>query len=207
LRAPTTETVSISVSRDEEAATALLQTFMTAYNDIVQFMKDQDTLAASGKTSLSRDPLLRGFRNSFRAALQDTYLDGETFTMLAQVGVGFDRAGKLVLDKTVFSAAIAASAGDVQTLLSGIDGNGGVFGALATTVEDYTKAGGLVGLARERITVQVQGISARLDALEARLGVRRMALQREYQEAERLMSQLKSQGNSLSQLGVNFTSF
>lgn len=200
------ETVSISVSRDADAAVALLQTFMSAYNDIVQFMKDQDTAALAGKASLSRNPLLRGFRNSFRAALQGTYAEGDTFTMLAQIGVGFDRSGKLTLDRTVLDAAVAASPSGVQTLLSGVDGSGGVFGALATTVEDYTKAGGLIGLARERLTTQVKGIDSRLDALEARLAVRRAALQREYQDADRLMSQLTSQGNSLSQLGIQFQS-
>jgi flagellar hook-associated protein 2 len=194
------------VSRDADAAVALVQTFMNAYNDIVQFMKDQDAAALAGKASLARDPLLRGFRNAFRAALQDEYNDGGTFTRLAQVGVGFDRSGKLTLDRTVLNAAISSSATDVQTLLSGAAGDGGVFGALAATVEDYTKAGGLVGLARERLTTQTKGIESRLDALEARLAVRRATLQKEYQEADRLMSQLNSQGNTLTQLGVQFNS-
>lgn len=201
-----TETVSVSVSRDGDAAVSLIQSFMTAYNDIVQFMKDQDTAALAGKPSLSRDPLLRGFRNNFRAGLQGSYPDNDTFTMLAQVGVGFDRNGKLTLDKTVLNAAVAASPTGVQTLLSGADGTGGVFGALATTVEDYTKAGGLVGLARDRLTTQMKGIDSRLDALQARLAVRRAALQKEYQEADRLMSQLTSQGSSLQQLGSQFKS-
>lgn len=199
------ETVSITVSRDADAAVGLVNSFMNAYNDIVQFMKDQDTAALAGKASLARNPLLRGFRNMFRDALYDEYGTG-TFTQLAQVGIGFDRNGKLTLDKTVLNASVASSATDVQTLISGADGTGGVFGALAATVEEYTKAGGLVGLARERLTTQVRGIDTRLDALEARLSVRRLALQKEYLEADRLMSQLQSQGNSLQQLGFEFKS-
>ena len=201
-----TETVSVSVSRDGDAAAALIDSFIAAYNDIVQFMKDQDAAALAGKASLSRDPLLRGFRASFRSALLGRYTEGDTFTMLAQVGLGFDRNGKLTLDKTVLNAAVASSAGDVQALFSGTDGTGGVFGALATSIEDYTKAGGLVSLARDRLTTQVTGINSRLDALQARLAVRRAALQREYQDADRLMSQLNAQGNSLSQLGARYNS-
>ncbi len=200
------ETVSISVSRDGDAAAASLQSFITAYNDIVQFTKDQDAAALAGKPNLSRDPLLRGFRSSMRSALQGSYTAGDTFTMLAQIGVGMDRNGKLTLDKTVLNAAVAASPGGVQTLISGTDGLGGVFGTLASTVKEYTASDGRVSLARDRITAQVKGISARLDAFEARLAVRRAALQKQFLEADRLMSQLNSQGTSLSQLGTEFKS-
>ena len=179
---------------------------MNAYNDIVQFIKDQDTAALAGKASLARNPLLRGFRNSFREALHDEYGTG-TFTRLAQIGVGFDRnrqaharqdraecCGRLVGHR-------CSNAGFGQPMAPAE-----CSARLPPTVEEYTKAGGLVGLARERLTTQVKGLDTRLDALEARLSVRRLALQKEYLEADRLMSQLQSQGNSLQQLGFEFKS-
>ena len=48
-----TETVAISVSRDADGAAATVQSFLNAYNDIVQFIKDQDT-AAAGKDCICR---------------------------------------------------------------------------------------------------------------------------------------------------------
>ena len=201
-----TETVAISVSRDADGAAATVQSFLNAYNDIVQFIKDQDTAAAAGKDSISRNPLLRGFKAAFIGDLQGDYPVGGTFTKLAQIGVGFDRTGKLTLDKTVLNAAVASDRTSVQKLMSGTDGTGGVFGALDATLDEYTKADGLVKLARERLTTQVRGLDTRLDALQSRLDVRRLTLQKEFLEAERLMSQLTSQGNSLSQLGVSFKS-
>ena len=60
-------------------------------------------------------------------------------------------------------------------------------------------------LARERLTTQVRGLDTRLDALQSRLDVRRLHLQRN-SGGRSLMSQLTSQGNSLSQLGVSFKS-
>lgn len=200
------ETVSVAVGRDADAAVSLVQAFINAYNDIVQFVKDQDAAALAGRPNLARDPLLRSFRDNFRAALQGSYNEDGTFTQLAQIGVGFDRTGKLTLDRAVLNAAVSASAADVQALLSGTDGKGGVFGALRSTVTEYTRAGGLVGTARDRLTTQVRGITSRLDALEARLAVRRQALQKEYLQADRLMSQLQAQATSLSQLGTQFRS-
>ncbi len=200
------ETTTISVTRDDAAAVARLQSFINAFNDIVQFTKDQTTAAAAGRANLASNPMLRGLRNEFRTALQDTYLEGDSVTQLAQIGLGFDRAGKLTLNREMFTAAMNTSAADVQALLSGAAGDGGAFGALQTTIDGYTQTGGLVSTARSRMTDQIKRLTTRLDAFDAHLAVRRSALQKEYLEAERLMSQLNSQGSSLSQLGATFTS-
>ena len=198
------ETVTVSVSRDEAEATSRIQAFMDAYNGIVLFMKEQDAADLAGRASLAKNPLLRGFRNNFRTALQANHPEAGTFTTLAQIGIGFDRTGKMTLDKDAFKTASTTSLSSVQTLLSGADGDGGVIGALVTAVTDYTEAGGLLSTARDRLTQQVKDIGTRLDALDARLAVRRLALQKEFLEADRLMQQLNSQGSSLSQLGVSF---
>ncbi len=201
------ETVTVAVSRDDDASTGRLQKFMDAYNDVVQFMKDQDSLALAGKPNLARDPMLRALRNNLRSALQAVHPEGGTFTQLAQIGVGFDRAGKLILDRSVYTTAVAAATSDVQTLLSGTDGETGVFGALAAQLANYTQTGGQISLARDRISDQVKGLTQRLDSFEQRLAVRRASLQKTFLEAERLMSQLNSQGSSLGQLGSQFQSF
>jgi len=201
-----TESTTITVARDDNEAASRLQSFISAYNDIVQFMKDQDTAALAGRASLARYPLLRSFKDAVRSIVQDSYPEGNTFTQLAQIGVGFDRTGKMTLDRTVFDAAMDSSAGNVQSLLSGTGGTGGVFGALDDTLAEYTQTGGLVAQARERMTQQVKDMTTRLDAFDAHLAIRRAALQKQFQEAERLMSQLSAQGNSLSQLGAQYRS-
>jgi flagellar hook-associated protein 2 len=201
-----TETATVTVARDDNEAASRLQSFISAYNDIVQFMQDQDTAALAGRASLARYPLLRSFKDAVRAVVQDAYPEGNTFTQLAQIGVGFDRTGKMTLNRTVFDAAMASSSSNVQSLLSGTGGTGGVFGALDDTINEYTQTGGLVAQARDRMTQQVKDLTARLDTFDEHLSVRRAALQKQFQEAERLMSQLSAQGNSLSQLGAQYRS-
>src|SRR5690606_3218410 len=115
-------------------------------------------------------------------------------------GIGSTATGELELDREVFDGAFAASADGLQALFAGAGGDGGVFGALRDLVDAYTEAGGLVSDARDRLSDQLTSIGDRIDDMEARLAVRRAALQREYMAADLAMSQLNSQSASLSSL-------
>src|SRR5215213_327925 len=85
----------------------------------------------------------------------------------------------------------------VQFLFSGADGKHGAFGTMATLIEDYTEAGGLVASARERLDDQVRTITRRMDSLSGQLELRRSVLQREYLAADMAMTRLKNQSSSL----------
>jgi flagellar hook-associated protein 2 len=200
-------TVTIGVTQDVAAAKAVVEKFVSAYNDVVAFHRDQDTASLAGKASISRDPLLRSFRNGIRTALGDDYNAGGTYTKLAGVGLGFDSTGKMTLDDDVFEEALASSPIDVQRLFSGTTGNGGAFGALTDMIEEYTEAGGLVASARTRITDQVRTMNRRLDNLEEKLLRRREALQKEYIAADMAMTRMKAQSSSLETLGGQYRLF
>lgn len=201
-----TRTITIDVTEDRADTIAKIEQFATAYNDILQFFTDQTASAGPGKSGIGRDPLLRGLRDSLRASMTSEYGDG-TFTRLAEVGIGFDKAGKVTIDKTVLNTALDASTPDVQALFGGADGTGGAFGELMTRISSYTEAGGLVADVRERIDMQVTRLDKRMASLEDQLVIRRAALQQEFIAADRAMSQLRSQGSSLSQLTGQYKLF
>jgi flagellar hook-associated protein 2 len=199
-------TVTVKVDRDGSQAKAAVNKFISAYNDLQTFAKDQATAALAGRASIGRDPLLRSLRDALRSASFAEYTGG-SMTRLAEIGIGFDRSGKMVLDSEVFDDAVATSSIDVQTLVSGASGNGGAFGAFATMIEDYTEAGGLVSTSRQRIDDQVSGINRRLDTMESQLALRKAALQREYVAADLAMTRLKSQSAGLSSVGSGYKLF
>ena len=200
-------TANIGVTRDIAGAKTLVNKFITAYNDLVTFSKDQATAAAAGKANIARDPVLQGLRGSLGDAMRDTYTDGGVYDALAKVGIGFDTNGKAVLDSTAFEAALSDSVTDVQGLFSGTDGEGGAFGGINALIEDYTEAGGLVASAKDRISTQVSAMQNRLIDLQDRLAVRRRTLQQEYTAADLAMSRLKAQSSSLSSVGGQYRLF
>jgi flagellar hook-associated protein 2 len=199
-------TVSVKVSQDNGATKDLVKKFVTAYNDLQTFAKDQGLAAIAGKASIGRDPLLRSLRDSLRQATTAQYTGG-TLTYLAEIGIGFDTTGKMTLDEKKFDERINASPSDVQRLLSGTGGTGGAFGAMFTLIDNYTQAGGLVGSVRQRIDQQIRDLNRRMDTMEAQLEVRRQTLQREYIAADMAMTRLKSQSSSLQAVGGGYSLF
>jgi flagellar hook-associated protein 2 len=199
-------TVTVKVERDNTQSKNLLTKFINAYNDLQTFAKDQATAATAGRPSIAKDPLLKSLRDALRRASMEEYTGG-TLTRLAEIGVGFDQTGKMILDGDVFDDAMAASPTAVQTLVSGAAGDSGAFGAFGTLLETYTDSGGLVATMRERLDAQVNSISRRLDTMQSTLALRRAALQKEYIAADLAMTRLKSQSASLSSVGGGYKLF
>lgn len=201
------KTVQIQVARDNTVATRRLQKLVSGYNDIVNFIKAQGTAAANGQASIGRDPLLKSFKNEVRTALLGTYPDGGDYSNLARIGVEFDRSGNLQINQAMLDEALKKNPGNVEKLLSGANGDGGVVAALKSVVTAYTGTNGLIPAVRTRLGDQASRIATRLDTMEVQLSIRRAALQREYAAADSLMTQLKSQGNALGSLGNQYSLF
>jgi len=198
-------TVTVSVKRDMSGAEAVVNKFISAYNDIVKFTNDQATSAQNGYASIARDPLLRGFKETMRNALMTSYAGG-SFEQLAGIGIGFDMNGNMTLDKPTFEKALSTSPADVQRLFSGTDGTGGAFGNISTIVTSYTQAGGMLSSIQDRITSEVSSLGKRIDAMSAMLDIRRAALQQEYTAADLAMTQLKTQSAQISSVGSGISS-
>lgn len=200
------DSVRVDVARDQDQAVEAVKKFVTAYNDVMTFIKNQNTDQASGKAGIGRDTLVRSLRDSLRATVGAAYGTGAV-SHLANVGVAVDRNGVLQIDEDKLRDVLDASPDAVATLLAGDDGESGFSGALDKLLNDYTRSGGLVSDARERLTAQVSSLSDRLSAMEQQLARRRLTLQQEFAAADRAMSQLNSQGSSLSALSSQYRLF
>jgi flagellar capping protein FliD len=74
------------------------------------------------------------------------------------------------------------------------------FGSLQSQVERYTKSGGLIQGAKDRLQEQIVTIDSRLDSMQLQLDLRLTALRQQFTAADLLMTQLKSQASSLDAL-------
>jgi flagellar hook-associated protein 2 len=208
LKKDPTTTVNVSVTANQQAAVDQVKSFVSAFNDILTFAKDQSAAASKGETNnIGRDALLRGLRNELRAELNREYATGGTYTYLSQVGLGFDRSGKLTLDEKKFAEATKNGNGDVMKLFAGANGIDGAFTKLQSLVTGYTEAGGLVPDAKTRITAQLQSVAGRISSMEARLAIRRTALNKEFIATDQAMSALNKSVEALSSLGGQYRLF
>lgn len=196
------KTVTVSVGNDLSTTEGLIDTFVKAYNDLVQFSEDQAQSARDGNaSSIGRDGMLRGLRTTMRELITNEYAVGGAFGTVAEIGIEFTSDGRLEFDKNAFREKVGGNLADVEKLFLGFGGSGGVFDSVVNAVDDYTGSGGLVAAARNRVDAQIESLNKRLDALEARLEIRRAALQQEFIAADLAMSQLNQQSAALSSLG------
>ena len=201
------KTVTVTVSRDISSATERVETLITAYNDLVGFINDQRTAATNGQANIARDPLVQQLRNALRSNLLGPHVNSGAYERLAELGIGFDRTGKMVLDAKTFEAAVTTDAAGVQALFSGDDGTSGAFGALHGVIQGYTQSGGLVADVRQRLSTQMRSLTTRIEVFEAQLERRRLTLQKEFQAADEAMAQLNAQVASLTTLANQYRLF
>lgn len=202
----TTTPVTVSVGRDLAAVEQSIQSFITAYNDLVQFFDAQNVSAAEGKlASIARDAITRSLRSALREGLTRAYGSEGGLQYLSQIGIAFDRTGKLSLDKTTFDNA-ALDLAAFQSFVAGSGANG-AFDAIRSIVKDYVRSDGLVPGARNRLNEEMHRLDDRMVTIEARLAIRQQALLREYAAADALMTQLNGQMGALSSLGSQYQLF
>jgi flagellar hook-associated protein 2 len=200
--------VLLTITASYESVVNLVQKIAAAFNDTTKFIGEQTAAAGRGeKDNIGRDSLVRGLRTQLTRVLTQTYDVGGRFASLAEIGFELTRAGELKLNESTFREAVAKHRDDVERLFRGSDGTGGVFGSLTAAVEHYTRAGGLVPNAQDRLSEQLARVSDRVAIMEERLAVRRAALQQEFIAADRVISQLNAQQGSLTSLGSQYRLF
>jgi flagellar hook-associated protein 2 len=196
-------TVHIGVTSDSSAFASKLDAFVTAYNDIASFINDQRTAAAQGDTSsIGRDALLRQLSGSLRTTLLGAH-GSDALTRLSEIGIEFQRDGTLTLDANTLSDALVNNEADVRSLLSGTDG---AFTAVSTVLDGYSQANGFLSTATDTLTRQIKSMDQQIQDMQARLAQQRDALAQQFTQADLVMSQLKSQTSSLSNLGASLGS-
>ena len=196
-----TKTVVVTVARDGQKLFDRVNAFVSAYNELITFSDDQTAAANHGTSgTLGHDSMLRTLRNSLRAALTSAYGSG-AYTRLAEIGLGFSRTGQLTLDEKTLAAAVQADPSQVEQLFAG--GGNGAFAGVTALITDYTKSGGFVSGARTRVSDELGRLARRIDDMQARLAIRRAALQQEFIAADQAMSRLNNQSTALSSLNAS----
>lgn len=201
LKKDATKTITITVDHDQESLADRANRFASAYNDLVKFADDQAAAVRNGTAgTLGRDELLRSIRQALRSAIAATYGTG-TYKRLAEVGLGFNRAGQITVDQNALAEASQNDAAALEALFAG--GGSGAFASVSTLITAYTQSGGFVPGARSRVSDELSRLGKRIDDMQARLALRRSALQREFIAADQAMSRLNGQAQALASFKTN----
>lgn len=204
--------VTVSVATDFSATTEVVQTFVDAYNEVVEFLNDNnlvtrdnedDTTVIFGPLSLSStdENALRQVRSAFAGVLAP---DGTEVKVLADLGITTNRDGTLDFSLTGknglpgFTEALAKEPGSVYDVLANV---GESLGALANSggiIDNFTQFNGLLDKIRDGNNNLIKNIKERLARADAALDRKVETLRATFANLERRTSELQSQQSQLS---------
>lgn len=114
------QAVNLGVASDQAKIKESVTAFVDAYNKVMDTLKTLTKYDEAGKTSgkLLGDATARSITSQLKSVISKTVDTGGTITSLTDIGVGFQRDGKLGLDSTKLTNAITNNFDDIAALFS-----------------------------------------------------------------------------------------
>lgn len=114
------EPVNLAVASDQAKIKESVTAFVDAYNKVMDTLKTLTKYDETGKASgkLLGDATARNVTAQLKSVISKTVDTGGTITSLTDIGVGFQRDGKLALDSTKLTDAVTNHFDDIAALFS-----------------------------------------------------------------------------------------
>jgi flagellar hook-associated protein 2 len=198
----TTDAVSVAIENDPDGLKTKLNAFVDAYNGVISKVKE---LAGNGTSkakdaNLAGDSTLRSISQRLQSALQTKGTNSGTYDTLSSVGLSLDRSGKLSLDATKFSKALAADSDGVTKMLAGTTSSaGGVMSVISDAVDMFTKSGtGLLANRTEAMNATSKRLQSRIDREDIRINRYADQLRKQFTQMDTAVAGWNAQGNYLA---------
>ncbi len=191
LKAEEGTTSSLEIVKDNSAIQTNINSFITAYNDVVAFVTGQSTMGDTSAGVLNGDSGLTAIKRHLQDMLTSTVNTGGTFTSLAQLGLETQKDGTITLNSSTFSKALEEDEDSIVNLLSGPEGNedAGIASRIYSYLNKLTdSSNGLLAGREKSITDNISRIDANIEKIEARLEKREATLQAQFNAMEILVS-------------------
>jgi flagellar hook-associated protein 2 len=200
LKAPTTTAETVVIGNDITGTSTNIQKFVDAYNETHKLIQAQlqSSSTTDRATTLAGDAALRSLQRSLQSLITSEVTAGGTVRALADLGVKSARDGSLSIDSTVLKAAIARDSASVNALFA--DATEGLGKVTLTLTTNYTNAvNGILVSKRKGLEVTVEKMNDAIETLEMRIETRRQGLIAQFAAMEKIVSNMRSLGNFLSQ--------
>lgn len=197
----TTEPVTITVERSNEAIVETMSGFVEDFNSAMGRLQEVGSynLETEERGVLFGESTIRTAESRLFSMVSQRVTNSAAFDRLAELGLRLGSGGELEFDQTVFEEAIAADPEAVADFFADEDNGWAV--TAKELLEAISGEDGLIEKRNEGIADQQEALQERVDTLNERLESRREYLTRQYIAMESSLAQLQSQQAALGQLG------
>lgn len=197
-------TATVKVSEDAATTTSKVQTFIDSYNDIVQFIAENDTITRDesdkdvknifGPLASSRTD--DGALSALRSLVASTFASGgSTVRIFSDLGITTQRDGTLALDSTKLQTAISGEPSSVSSILQSFaDTSSGTGG----TIDVYTRFNGLIDISTNSNKTLITDLNNQITEVERQITRTEDEMRARFARLESTIGRLQQQQSSLN---------
>lgn len=216
---PVYSTDQMNVEADTDAVKEKITTFVTAYNDVMEWIlsgygeyesttdstddESSETLLGS---VLRGDSTINGIKRQLQNQLTNTIDNSGDLKILSQIGIGTNVDGTLTQNNTTLDEALDSDFENIVTLLAGDNDTDGVMKNFNSMLLDMTSGTtGMYATQETSYNAANERYDYQIDLMELRLEKREASLRSSFTAMETLVSSLNAQGDYFTQAMASLT--
>lgn len=205
LEALTSSPITVTVASDPDAIEEKVQSFVTAYNDVMNYIRVQSAFNAEAgiRGPFVGESAVQRVTGGLAEVISTRFASlGQDYDSLSLIGIETDSSGRLSIDSDRFQEVLEAEPDQVANLFTG---TGGFVEAMLEKADVYVDSrDGSLSNRADTLEDRVADLEDRVDAMDRRYSRTEDRLRRQFTALESLMSGLNSTSSYLtSLLGTN----
>lgn len=203
------EEINIEITEDIAKIGEKITNFVDNINNVLKFIKEQNTLDEKSDTSqtLGGDLTLTQIESRVRSAVFTPIMTAKGAKRIGDFGITFERSGLLKFDKEKFESVLASDYKTVSEVLSGTyTKEGGKTNGFFDLLEDAAKTmlntpNGVLQTRKSGLQSQITQIDRQIANRQRAIAQKEEVLKAKFARLEETMSKIRGQGAGLAGLG------
>jgi len=200
----------VDVTTDKDGIKSMIKSFIDGYNTLVSkadaLGKRSSIVAGESQDdggALAGDSVTRSVVNQMSSILITPSDNSNVFDTIFQLGIKMDNKGVLSLDSEKFDEALDKNFEQVVAIFGG---EKGVAGQLATSLEDYSKTGGLLAQREDSLNTELRSLAQKESTASAQLVKYEASLRARYGGLDTLLAKMNQSASYLSLINTSSSS-
>jgi hypothetical protein len=190
----------ITIGSDPSALQSSVKSLVDSYNAVNQLINNQFKVDSNTNQqgAVGGDASLKGVISRLRQELGASGGNGSGYKYLSDIGVSFQKDGSLALDNAKLAGALEKDTTSVANLFVGLQN--GIGKRIPNAIDEYINAAtGTLTLRQKGNAQSIKQIDDKVTRENTRIAAYQERLTQQFSALEKIVGQLKSQGDYLTQ--------
>ena len=191
LSAPQDTSVTVTVSPDTTQVSGAMNTFVSAYNAVVQAINAQYAVDSNSQQGvLANDSSLAAVQDALANDVNFSASNNSSFINLASMGISMNDDGTLSINSNTLNASITGNFQDFVNFFQGAGSNAGFAQGFNADLTNLLSPSGLIATDENGISASIQSLADQISQFQANLALQQTSLTTEFSQIDATLQQL-----------------